>query len=354
MGEQRSSIERRFVVVLVLGITLLFLWMIQSFIAPLFLAAIFSGLMTPLYRRVAKLLGGRETVAALLTLFFAVTIIVVPLSIFLGILVNEARQVTETVVPLVQHELAEPRDLDSVIPQWFPLRERILESRVQIADKIGESAGKAGGYLVKTLSAATQGTANFLLDLFIMLYAMFFFLLQGRAIVDAFLGSIPMARADQELLLERGVSVTRAMIKGTMVIGALQGGLAGIAFWAVGIEGPVFWATVMAVTSLIPGIGVALVWVPAAIYLFVVGKTVAGVGLTLWCALVVGSVDNLLRPRLVGHDTKMPDLLILLSTLGGLGFFGPIGFIVGPIVAALFMTVLGLYRIAFAEFLPSE
>jgi predicted PurR-regulated permease PerM len=354
MSGRRSRVERRFVAGLVLGITLLFLWMIQSFIAPLFLAAVFSALMAPLYRRVAKWLGGRETLAAILTEFLAVTVIVAPLSIFLGILVNEARQVTETVVPLVQKELAEPRDLDSLLPTWLPLRERILQSRVQITEKIGESASKAGGYLVKTLSAATQGTANFLLDLFIMLYAMFFFLLQGRAIVDVVLRSIPMARADQELLLERGVSVTRAMIKGTLVIGALQGGLAGLAFLVVGIEGPVFWATVMAVASLIPGIGVALVWVPAVIYLFVIGHTASAIGLAVWCAAVVGSVDNLLRPRLVGHDTKMPDLLILLSTLGGLGFFGPIGFIVGPIVAALFMTVLGLYRTAFAEFLPSD
>ncbi len=354
MGEQRSRIERWFVAGLVLAITLLFLWMIQTFIAPLFLAAVFSGLMTPVYRRVVGLLRGRETIAALLTLFFAVTILVVPLSVFLGVLVNEARQVTETVIPLVQQELAEPRDLDAILPGWLPLRSRILESRVQITEKLGESAGKAGGYLVKNLSAATQGTANFLLDLFIMLYAMFFFLLQGRAIIETLLRSIPMARADQELLLERGVSVTRAMLKGTIVIGALQGGLAGIAFWAVGIEGSVFWATVMAVTSLIPGIGVALVWVPAAIYLFVVGNTAGGIGLTIWCAAVVGSIDNVLRPRLVGQDTKMPDLLILLSTLGGLGFFGPIGFIVGPIVAALFMTVLGLYQIAFAEYLSSE
>lgn len=353
MTEHRTRVERRFVFGLVLVITVLFVWMIHDFIAPLFLAAVFSGLMTPVYLRILAWMRGRETLAALSTLFVAVAIIVGPLSVFLGILVNEARQVTETVVPLVQKQLAEPRTLES-IPEWMPFREQILPYRVQITERVGEAAGKIGGFLVKSASTVTQGTANFLLDLFIMLYAMFFFLTQGRAIIETVLASIPMARADQELMLERGVSVTRAMIKGSLVIGALQGALAGLAFWIVGIEGPVFWATVMAVASLIPGVGAALVWIPGAVYLFVIGKTAAAIFLTAWCAAVVGSVDNLLRPRLVGQDTKMPDLLILLSTLGGLAFFGVIGFIVGPIVAALFMTVLGLYQAAFADVLSDE
>jgi predicted PurR-regulated permease PerM len=354
MSEHRTQVERRFVFGLVLVITLLFVWMIHDFLAPLFLAALSSGLMTPVYRRLLFWMGGRQTLAALATLIIAVAIIVGPLSLFLGILVNEARQVTETVVPFVQKQLADPRELESRIPEWLPFRDQILPYRVQITERLGEAAGKVGGFLVKSASAATQGTANFLLDLFIMLYAMFFFLTQGRAIIDTFLASIPMARADQELMMERGVSVTRAMIKGSLVIGALQGALAGIAFWIVGIQGAVFWATVMAVASLIPGIGAALVWIPGVVYLFAVGKIGGAIFLAAWCAAVVGSVDNVLRPWLVGQDTKMPDLLILLSTLGGLGFFGAIGLIVGPIVAALFMTVLGLYQAAFADVLSDE
>ncbi len=351
MSEERTRIEKRFVAGLVLAITLLFVWMIHDFIAPLFLAAVFSGLMSPVYRRLVPWLRGREVLAGLATLFIAVTIIVAPLTVFLGVLVNEARQVTETVVPLVQEQLADPRTLESRLPEWLPLRDQIIPYRTQITEKLAAVTSQGGGFLVKSLSTATQGTVNFLLDLFIMLYAMFFFLTNGGAILEMVQRSIPMARKDQELMLERGMSVTRAMIKGSLVIGALQGALAGVAFWLAGIQGTVFWATVMAITSLIPGIGVALIWVPAAVYLFIVGKTVAGIGLSVWCAVVVGSIDNVLRPRLVGQDTKMPDLLILLSTLGGLGFFGAIGFIVGPIVAALFMTVLGLYRAAFADVL---
>jgi predicted PurR-regulated permease PerM len=153
-------------------------------------------------------------------------------------------------------------------------------------------------------------------------------------------------------VLQRFTSVTRATIKGTLVIGMIQGALAGLGFWVAGIDGAAFWGTVMVVLSIVPGIGAALVWVPAVIYLFVTGQTLAGVLLTAWCAAVVGTVDNVLRPALVGKDAKMPDLLILVGTLGGLFLFGPIGFIVGPIVCGLFLTVWDIYGTTFRDVLP--
>ncbi len=153
-------------------------------------------------------------------------------------------------------------------------------------------------------------------------------------------------------MVDRFVSVTRATLKGTLVIGVIQGGLAGLSFWLAGINGPAFWTTVMAVLSIIPGIGAALVWIPAVVFLAVTGKVAAAIGVTVWCGIVVGTVDNVLRPRLVGRDAKLSDLMILLSTLGGIVLFGAIGFIIGPIVAALFVTVWDLYGVAFAPWLP--
>jgi predicted PurR-regulated permease PerM len=143
------------------------------------------------------------------------------------------------------------------------------------------------------------------------------------------------------------VSVTRATLKGTILIGVAQGLLGGLAFWAVGIDGAIFWGTVMTVLSIIPGVGGALVWVPAAIILMATGEIWRGIALGLFCALVVGSVDNVLRPRLVGQDTKMHELLIFFSTLGGLMFFGAMGFILGPILAALFVTAWEMFATAF-------
>jgi predicted PurR-regulated permease PerM len=151
-------------------------------------------------------------------------------------------------------------------------------------------------------------------------------------------------------------SVGRATIKGTLVIGIVQGGLAGLAFWVAGIDGAVFWGTLMMVLSIIPGVGTALVWVPAVILLALEGRVVAAVSVGLWCALVVGTIDNILRPILVGKDTEMSDLLVLLTTLGGLTLFGPVGVLVGPIIGALFMTIWQLWGSALKEsgYIPAE
>ena len=153
-------------------------------------------------------------------------------------------------------------------------------------------------------------------------------------------------------MLARFTSITRATIKGTVVIGIIQGTLAGIAFWLAGIQGAAFWGTIMTILSIVPGIGAALIWVPAVIILFVNGQYVAATLLLAWCVAVVGTVDNFLRPVLVGRDAKMPDLLILIGTLGGLFLFGPIGFIVGPIICGLFLTVWDIYGATFKGVLP--
>jgi predicted PurR-regulated permease PerM len=163
---------------------------------------------------------------------------------------------------------------------------------------------------------------------------------------------MPLTAKDENRMVEKFVSVSRATLKGTLVIGLVQGGLAGIAFFVLGINGAFFWGTIMAVLSIIPGVGVALVWIPAAGYLLVIGSSIKALLLTLWCAGLVGTVDNVLRPRLVGKDTKMPDLLILLGTLGGLVLFGAAGIIVGPVVAALFVTVWEIYGTTFKDILP--
>jgi predicted PurR-regulated permease PerM len=198
----------------------------------------------------------------------------------------------------------------------------------------------------------TAGTAGVLLDLFVMVYAMFFFFRDGKSIVEKIFYYMPLGHEDEELLLERLRSITRATIKGTLVIGVIQGTLAGLAFWVAGIDGAAFWGTVMTVLSVVPGIGAALVWVPAVIYLYLIGQPVAATLLLVWCAAVVGTIDNVLRPILVGKDAKMPDRLILIGTLGGLFLFGVIGFIVGPIVCGLFLTVWEIYGATFKSILP--
>ena len=220
------------------------------------------------------------------------------------------------------------------------------------AESVATAAKSAGGFLVVAASRMTAGTAAFLLDLFVMVYAMFFFFKDGEKILEKIFYYIPLSDEDETRMLQQLTSITRATVKGTLVIGVIQGALAGIAFWVAGIDGAAFWGTIMAILSIVPGIGAALIWVPAVIYLFITGQVLAGTLLLGWCAAVVGTIDNILRPVLVGKDAKMPDLLILVGTLGGLFLFGPIGFIVGPIVCGLFLTVWTIYGATFKDILP--
>jgi predicted PurR-regulated permease PerM len=178
---------------------------------------------------------------------------------------------------------------------------------------------------------------------------MFFFLKDGRRYLDSILRYLPLRDSEQNQMLQRFVSVTRATLKGTLLIGIVQGTLGGMIFAILGISGAVLWGLLMIVLSVIPLVGGALVWVPAAIILAVQGAWIKALILTGFCSVVIGSVDNLLRPRLVGHDTQMSDLLVLFSTLGGIAAFGAIGFIVGPIIAALFVTIWEIFGKAFRD-----
>jgi predicted PurR-regulated permease PerM len=228
-----------------------------------------------------------------------------------------------------------------------PYMDRLEPLRGEIMSRAGDLVGTVGTFLANALSAATRGTVLFIFHFFIMLYAMFFLLMDGPRMLRAVMAHLPLGEDDKTRMLERFTSVTRATLKGTVLIGSLQGLLSGVAFWVVGIDGTIFWTTLMVVLSIIPGIGGALVWVPAVIVLIAQGQFGAGLGLAIYCAIVVGSVDNILRPRLVGRDTKMHDLLVLFSTLGGLAVFGASGFIVGPILAALFITVWEIFGATF-------
>ncbi|MGA7883464.1 MAG: AI-2E family transporter, partial [Terrimicrobiaceae bacterium] len=272
----------------------------------------------------------------------------------LGLVVRQALAVSEQAIPWLQERfgVASSIDVQAWLVEHFPWASDLLPSREEIVKNVGTAAKAAGGFLVSWASAFTAGTAGFFLQFFVMLYAMFFFLKDGRSILQRIFYYMPLRHEDEVRMLERFVSVTRATIKGTLLIGLIQGVLAGIAFYFAGIDGAAFWGTIMVFLSVIPAVGAALVWVPAVIYLFVIGSPLAAILLGIWCAGVVGTIDNFLRPTLVGKDAEMPDLLILIGTLGGLFLFGPIGFIVGPVVCGLFLTALDIYGSAFKDVLP--
>lgn len=340
--------RRFFLFFLVVAVSIAFVLLLRSFLVTILLAAVFSGLVYPLYARIALALNGRRHVASALTLLIVLILVVAPLGAIFGVVLNQAVRVTNSITPVVERFINEPTYLDQQLGR-LPGIEYLEPYRDTIVTRAGDVVNAIGGFLIGSLSTTTRGTVTFLFHFFILLYTMFFLLVDGPGMLMRVLSYLPLTAADGQQLKDRFVSVTRATLKGTVVIGIIQGAMSGAAFWMVGIPDAVFWTVVMVVLSILPVIGGALVWVPAAIILAASGQVAQAVFLVLFCSLIVGSVDNVLRPRLVGRDTKMHDLMILFSTLGGLIAFGPVGFIVGPILAGLFVTIWEMFGKAFGD-----
>jgi predicted PurR-regulated permease PerM len=294
--------------------------------------------------------------AAWIVVIGLLILVIVPLFGLVGLVVGQAVQVSSEMGPWIEARIADPDAISLWVKGlpvwgWLPF-EPVLPEREKILELGANAVRSTGTLLVDGLAAAGRGTATFLLQIFIYLYAAFFFLRQGEETLTRILHLSPLDADDEEQIMERFLSVTRATLRGSLLIGALQGFLTGAGFAVAGISGAAFWGTIVVVMSVIPGIGAPIVWIPAVLWLLATGAALPAIGLGLWCALVVGSIDNVLRPRLVGSDARMSDLMIIISTLGGISLFGATGFVVGPIVAAVFVTLWDVYGRAFADALP--
>lgn len=346
-----DRVNKTVLLALVFAVSLLFLWMIRDYLMALFMAALFSALLSPAYRALARRLGGRDALASGIVVAGALVLVVGPLAALGGIVVGQAVSVSQSVTPWIQGFIANPPALDQYLEK-LPYYEQLLPYRAMIVEKLGQAVGNVSGFLINSLSSMSRMTLNALMGIVIMLYSMFFLLISGEALLRKILYFLPLCDADEQLLLRRFTSVTAATLKGTLIIGMVQGTICGAAFALAGIEGAVFWGAVMAVLSIIPAVGTALVWGPALVILLLQGDYTGVILLALLCGGAAGNIDNLLRPRLVGKDTEMHELFVLFGTLGGISLFGILGIIVGPIVTALFITLWELYGRAFADVLP--
>lgn len=351
--ESKERYRKAFLLLLVVAVSAAFVTMVRQFLVPMLLAAIFTGLLSPLSARFLRLCRGRRAPAAALTVLVFLLVLLVPLLGVLGIVVAQAVRVTHAVGPWIQQQVEHP----DIILQWIeklPLPEQMQLTSTEVLTKLGQAVSGMGGFLVGRLSTATRMTATFLFELFLFVYTLFYLLMDGNKLRQRILLYIPLEAEDEDRMLRMFLSVTRATLKGVLVIGLLQGTLAGLALAVAGIPSVLFWATLMTVFSMIPGVGTGFVWVPASIYLIATHRVAAGVGVILFCALVVGSLDNVLRPRLVGRDAQMHDLLIFFSVLGGLLLFGMVGLLLGPILGALFVIVWDIYGVVFRNVLPES
>ena len=335
--------RRLFAGLLLLVLAGLFFSMIAPFLEALVLGAILSTMLYPTYAWLRRHCH-RDGIAALVTTLGGLIVVAVPLTFLFGAVSREALRLSEN-GPLVEETTG--ATIVDTLPRWLPFAEELKPHRAAIIERTQAIVEQIETFVVDTLGRATQGTLAFLLYLFVMLYAIFYFLIRGPALLKLVSDHLPLAYRHQREIAERGVAVTRATLRSVLIIGAVQGVLGGIALAMAGIEGAVFWGLVIAVASTIPVVGTALVLAPATFALLIRGDTGEALGLAAFSVIVVGGIDNLLHPYLVGHSARLPDLLVLVSTLGGLAMFGATGIIVGPVLAGVFLTSLHIFVATF-------
>ncbi|MBB4859906.1 putative PurR-regulated permease PerM [Novosphingobium chloroacetimidivorans] len=341
-GEHRSfRFEDGTFMGVVLVVTLLFAWLISSYFGAILWGLVAAILFEPATQRLAERLNGRKSLAAALVLLLILALIVMPALLLGSSLVQEAATLYERIrsgqldIPNMLNHLRDalPTTVRRFVDRqgWsdFDSLRRMLGSGV--ANGLQDIASRA--------LLVGQSALSFLAAMGVMLYLTFFLLRDGRRYGDLIRTALPLRTATRDRLIDHFVVVVRATMKGTVVVALVQGLLGGVIFWSLGIEGALLWGTMMGFLSLLPAVGTGIVWVPVAIYLLVSGAWIKGAIMIFCGVFVIGLVDNLLRPILVGRDTRMPDFVVLIATLSGLELFGLSGFIVGPVIAALFIAV---------------
>jgi predicted PurR-regulated permease PerM len=287
------------------------------------------------------MLHQKRTLAALLTLAIILVLVILPLTLLTALLVQEG---VNTYEQITSGELNLGRYFQQVfdaLPGWVTnLLDRVgLTSLGRVQARLSAGLAKSLEFLAGQALNLGQNALDFIVSVLIMLYLLFFLLRDGDGLTQRIRNAIPLRAEQQRALASRFAIVIRATVKGNLVVALIQGALGGLIFWLLDIHAPVLWGALMTVLSLLPAVGAAIVWLPVAIYFLVTGATLKGIILTAYGAFVIGLVDNILRPILVGKDTKLPDYVVLISTLGGIAVFGINGFVLGPMIAAIFVTV---------------
>jgi predicted PurR-regulated permease PerM len=334
------ELEFKSLLVLVLVATLLFALIIWPFFGAVCWAVFIAIVFWPLHKRFLRGSKGRPNIAALASLTVILLIVILPMAMLIASITEEA---SVMVAKLRSGEIQLAtffQKFIEVLPDWA----RGILQRFGMSDlgllqqKILATLGNSGQVVTSRVLGIGQVTLDFIVAFFVMLYIVFFLFRDGERLTRGIARSIPLHPQHTQRLMTQFATVVRATVKGNIVVALVQGALGGIAFLVLGVPGAVLWGAVMALLSLLPAVGAVLVWAPVAAYFFFSGELVKGIGLTLWGAVVIGLVDNVLRPILVGKDTRMPDYLVLVATLGGIVVFGLNGFVIGPVIAAVFLV----------------
>lgn len=339
------TIEDKAFLFLIVAVSLAFLWIVWPFYGALLWGTITAILFAPLFRRLTKAMGQRRNLAAATTVIIILIIVILPLTLVAMSLVQEVsgvyRRVQSGELDLVRFF----QQILDALPAWAThLLDRFgLVNLEVMQERLSASLVKGSEFFAGQAFSIGQGTFDFIANLFVMLYLLFFLLRDEAELFARIKRAIPLRAEQQQGLLLKFTVVIRATVKGDLLVALLQGILGGLIFWILGIDAPLLWAVVMAFVALLPVVGAGLVWGPVAIYFLATGAVWQGLGLIAYGTLVIGLVDNFLRPILVGKDTKMPNYVVLISTLGGIATFGLNGLVIGPVIAAMFIAAWDIF-----------
>lgn len=323
------------------AVTLALVWILIPFYGPILWGTIIALIFAPLNRRLLPRLGQRRTLAALVTMLVVLLVAILPFALVTASLAREAAGVYEKLQSGEWNPAMELRRLFDALPGSLTVwLDRLGWGDFDTVQReVTASLARATQFIAEQALGIGQITIEFVTGLFITLYLAFFLIRDGEKLAHSALRTMPFAPAHQRELLGKFSTVIRATVKGNLMVAALQGLLGGLAFWALGIGAPLLWGVLMAFLSLVPAVGAALVWAPVALYLMMSGASLEGAALLAFGVLVIGLVDNLLRPVLVGKDTRLPDYVVLMTTLGGMAVLGINGFVLGPAIAAMFVAL---------------
>ena len=345
----RAELERRFFLWMLIAVTLLFGWVLEPFWGAVFWACALSVIFYPLQQWLLQHFSARRGRMALLTLCCSVLVVVLPLLAIGASFVQEGINFYAR----LQSGEVDPAKMIDAVKSAFPAAVSTLQGFGIDTDnlrlKLTEFAMGTSKVLAGEMLAIGQNAAGLFLNIALMLYLAFFLLRDGPKLLHLLVEALPLGDEREHLLLAKFAEVTRATVKGNLVVAVVQGTLGGIIFFLLDIPAPILWGVVMTFLSLLPAVGAALVWLPVSLYLYATGQWVPATVLIAYGALVIGLTDNILRPLLVGRDTKLPDYVVLFSTLGGISLFGINGFVLGPLVAALFMVFWQIFMTEFSH-----
>jgi predicted PurR-regulated permease PerM len=339
-----TAIQLRAFFWLLIAVSAAFAVILLPFSGAVMWAVFIAIIFRPVHQRMLRWLR-RPNWATLATLALIVLTFLLPLALVSASLAQEIAQLTERLRSGELNPAATFQQLIHALPN--PIQQQLdrlgLLDMAHLQERIAAALAASGQFLTGQLFSAGQQTLKFVASMGVMLYLLFFLLRDGRALTRRISEAVPLAPHHRQQLFVKFVTVVRATVKGNIVVALVQGMLGGLALWVLGLPAVLLLTVLMAVLSLLPAVGASLVWGPVALYLLSIGDIWQAVALVAWGVLVIGLVDNLLRPLLVGKDTQMPDYLVLISTLGGISVLGLNGFVIGPVIAALFLTVWDIF-----------